>query len=453
MDSCLEDPRHQLVELEAEILRVQALLSKLTQTRVPLKRAINRRFSPMLSLPIELCWSASPLLLGKVCTAWRNLAWSMPWLWNNMSLSIIRPTETHIQLLEEWIARSGNLPLYIHLKIRLGSPDANTHVTRLMDVVARCSERWRSVHFDLPFIYPTDTYLSDLGSSNFPILVSAAIQIKQIYTPLNMFVDAPQLRNVQLIGFPRHSFELPWDHITHLRLNPTTVQQCLEVLGLALNLTHCVFEEITRSDVLNPTPVIAPCLQHLEIISFSHTPLSELLDTLIVPCAQNLSFHVTGNIFSHWSFISFIARSGCEIRHLALNAVRMSEWQLWDCLRATPSLVSLHLIDLDRVTNDTIRVLNPLNHAMLGQHAQHMGPLLPLLREFTYQGMLEPNCCALANTAQTRWAAPGVVKMDKLAFVTGSAVGSEGKSQLGRLKSLVEEGMDITLVTREGTWI
>ncbi|KAH0580452.1 hypothetical protein H2248_001953 [Termitomyces sp. 'cryptogamus'] len=48
----LDDPRHQLVELEAEILRVATLLSKLVQRRILLKRDINRRFSLMLYLPI-----------------------------------------------------------------------------------------------------------------------------------------------------------------------------------------------------------------------------------------------------------------------------------------------------------------------------------------------------------------------------------------------------------------
>ncbi|KAG6885806.1 hypothetical protein C0993_009566 [Termitomyces sp. T159_Od127] len=466
MSACLlDDPRFQLVELEAEICRVEALLSKLAHRRVPLKRKINRRFSPMLSLPVELCseiftsfcapaGSDSPLLLGQVCSAWRNLAWSMPWLWTNIHLCSTCPRDVHVQLLEEWIARSAKLPLSIHLKVQLGSPDVNMRdVTHIMDAVARCSQRWRTVNFDVPFFYPADSYMSHLGPSNFPMLTSATIEVKHFYTPLDMFVGAPSLQNVHLVGFPRNSFELSWHNITSLRLNPTTIQQCIEVLNLAQNLTNCVFENITRSDVLDPTPVVAPNLQSLEIISFTHTPISELLDTLFLPSALDLSFHITGNAFPQWSFISLIVRSNCTLRRLTLNAVRISDWQLWDCLREVPSLLELHIIDLTRITKDTIRALNPLKQPMLGP--QHTAPLLPLLREFTYIGAIELDFYVIANTAHARWAGTGVMKMEKMRLETSAPAvfGPEEMAHLARLRALAEQGMGIELITRDGAWI
>ncbi|KAG6889279.1 hypothetical protein C0992_005755 [Termitomyces sp. T32_za158] len=461
----LDDPRSQLVELEAEICRVEALLSKLIHRRVPIKRNINRRCSLMLSLPVELCsdiftlscsstGSDSPLLLGQVCSAWRKLAWSMPWLWTNIHLCSTRPREVHVQLLEEWIARSEKLPLSIHLKIRLGSPDVNMRdVTHIMDAVARCSRRWCTVNFDVPFFYPTDSYMSNLGPTNFPMLTSATIEVKHFYTPLDMFVGAPSLQSVHLVGFPRNSFELSWHNITSLRLNPTTIQQCLEVLNVAQNLVSCVFENITRSDVLDPTPVVAPNLQYLEIISFAHTPISELLDTLFLPSAIDLSFHTTGNTFPHWSFISLVVRSNCTLRHLTLNAVRLTEWQLWDCLCEVPSLVVLQIIDLQRITKDTIRVLNPLNQSMLGP--QHTAPLLPFLKEFTYIGAIELDFCIVANTAHARWTGSGVMKLEKMKLETSAPAvfGPEEMAHLARLRALSEEGMGIELTTRDGAWI
>ncbi|GLB42872.1 hypothetical protein LshimejAT787_1203210 [Lyophyllum shimeji] len=474
---CLDDPRMQLVELESEILRVEALLVKLVQRRIPLKRKINRRYSPMLSLPVELCseifttcfppnaameGTESPLLLGWVCTAWRNLAWSLPWLWNNVYLSTARPTSVHVELLEEWIARSADLPLSIHLKIKPASADVNMRdVTHLMDVVARCSKRWRSINFDVPFFFPADPCLSNLIPSHFPLLTSATIQVERVSSLLIMFRAAPQLQEVQLLGFPRNSFDLPWNHITRLRLNPTTVQQCLEVLATALNLTHCTFENITRSDVVNPVSILAPSLKRLEIINFTRTPISELLDTLRVPEAVDLSLHVTGNTFPHWSFISLMRRSGCALQRVSLNAVRISEWQLWECLQAVPSLLSLHLINIDRVSNDTIRALNPQNHFMLGSQRY----ILPRLQEFVYTGALEVNFLAMANMLYSRWMGVGrdgkiggvdrVAQLLSFRFTTSAAAafGAEEKVQLGHMQQLVKEGMKIELVSREGAWI
>ncbi|KAG5652358.1 hypothetical protein H0H81_005260 [Sphagnurus paluster] len=450
--SILDDPRLQLAELEAEIRRVEALLAKLVQRRVPLKRKINRRYAHMLSLPIELCSEIftacfppssngpqTPLLLGSVCTAWRNLAWDMPWLWNNLHLYLTRPTPTHVDLLEQWLARSANLPLSIRLTIKLPDPDSDTHTTaRLMAALARCSKRWHTIDFDVPLFFPDPA----LAPSKFPLLASAAIQVAHITSPLNLFLTAPNLHAISLHGFPRNSFNLLWTHITHLRLSPTTVQQCLELLAGAPHLTHCTFEDITRSDVMNPTPVHAPRLQSLAIISFTHTPVSELLDTLVLPCALDLAFHVTGNTFPYWSFAALIARSGCRPRRLALTAVRISEWQLWECLQAVPSLLALRLAHIDRLTNETLRALNPT--------AAH--PLLPVLHEFHYTGPLVPDLPTLTNTLCARWT--GTAPLQKFTFTTSaSAPGPTGDVHQARIRALVEDGMDVSIVTREGAWI
>ncbi|KAG5641629.1 hypothetical protein DXG03_004565 [Asterophora parasitica] len=473
----VDDPRLQLLELESEIARVEALLAKLVQKRVPLKRKINRRFASMLSLPVELCseifstcfpptWetegASSPLLLGQVCTAWRNLAWSMPWLWNTVFLSSTRPTSAHAQLLEEWIARSANLPLSIHLKLKIDNAAVSMrNVTHIMDTVARCSKRWRTINFDVPFFFPADPYVSNLIPTKFPMLMSATIRVNHISSPVNVFLAAPQLQDVQLLGFPRNSFDLLWDHITRLRLNPTTVQQCLELLGAAQNLTHCIFEDITRSDVVNPTPIHAPNLQSLEIISFTQTPISELLDALRIPNVLDLSFHVTGNTFPHWSFISLVVRSSCILKRLSLNAVRITEWQLWECLQAVPYLLSLRLINLERISNDTIRALNPQNHTMLGLQQY----LLPMLRELIYVGKLEVDFLAMANTLYSRWMCVGsdgmgsadkVMQLQSFKFTTSAPAapfGGDDMLQLAHMQQLVKEGMNISLTTCEGTWI
>lgn len=465
-----EDPREQLQELESEILRVQALLAKLVQKRAPLKRNINRHYSPMLSLPVELCseifttcfppareaWgSGTPLALGQVCTAWRNLAWSMPWLWNTVFLNSTAPSSTHVELLEQWVARAGHLPLSISFKLRAGDVDGLQHLSDLMDVVARYSKRWRAIDFDVPIFYPQDAdpslALCKVRPTSLPLLTSASVKVDYISSTLDMFLAAPQLSTVRLRDFPRNSVALPHHQITRLHLSPTTVQQCLETLGALPNLTHCTFEDITRSDVVNPSPVTAPRLETLHVISFTHTPLSELLDALLLPAARDLAFHVTGNTFPHWSFIACIARSACTLERLALTAVRISEWQLWDCLHAVPSLRALALRDLARVTFDTVRALNPAHHArLLGPAA---APLLPHLREFAYSGAAPLNVCGVANTLFARCGEERT-RMDVFEYATSApaAFGADTE-ELERIQRLVREGIRVSLVTVDGKWI
>lgn len=90
---------------DTEIARVEALLNELLIKRALLKKKINRHLSPLIRIPSDITseifkvllkhegeteggepwrqWeydsSLSPLFLGTICSAWRELAWSLPW--------------------------------------------------------------------------------------------------------------------------------------------------------------------------------------------------------------------------------------------------------------------------------------------------------------------------------------------------------------------------------------
>jgi hypothetical protein len=388
----VDDPRQDLEDLETEITRVQELLSQLEQKRASLKKKVNACFSPVLQLPVEITseifttcfpvnaldvWgSRTPLDLGKICSAWREVAWSIPWLWNTVSLRVPRCLPVHAELLDQWLLRSGQLLLSVHLDFsfdeQVNSSCGNRPpMSRVMDLVARSSTRLRKVDLRIPQLL-----CNHLSST---------------------FRAAPSLHDVTLRGFCPKSIALPVNQLTRLRLSPTTFEECLEVLGASPQLAQCTFEEILCSDVRNPTPVLASGLESLEIISTTHIALSELLDNLVIPNVRELAFHVTGNVFPEWSFISLISRSSCILLRLTLSRIRISERSLRTCLSMIPSLVHLNIDNVDCITNSTILVLNPY-HPTCGI------PILPNLQSLKYSGDLSHlNMEYFADMLEARW--------------------------------------------------
>ncbi|KAG6839675.1 hypothetical protein C0991_000286 [Blastosporella zonata] len=316
----MDDPRAQLALLDAEILRLTKLLQKLTNQRVPLKRAINRHCAPFLALPVELCAlvftyaDVNPLRLGAVCMAWRNLAWDMPWLWANLDLTLTKDSSTHmVTLLAEWTNRAM-APMDVRLKIRLGgTPHIN--INTLFGTV---SELVRSIHLD--FDHPALFEL--LGAPLLPRLETAnlSLAIPSNSLPATLLSRAPALRVLHLSNLPPTHLS----SLTHLHLTPTTISTALLLFPSLPALTHLTLTNITASNVLDPRPVPAPALTHLCINTHGPTPLSELLDLLVLPRLHALHIDLPNQVFPVPSFVGMIARSGC-----LLSQVRMRLKKDW----------------------------------------------------------------------------------------------------------------------------
>lgn len=445
-----DDPRQHLEDLEAEIIRVEQLLARLVQKRAPLKRKINARFSPVLQLPVEVtseifttcfpadAWevwdSKTPLDLGKVCHTWRDIAWSMPWLWSTVSLDVPQCSHGHIETLDEWLSRSGQLPLSIRLKFgsdpKACSAGICPPMIHVMDVIARSSGRLRDVDLTIP------EFLCDRLSST--------------------FLAAPLLHSVKLKGFYPKTVALPVEQLTRLRLSPTTFEECLEILGASPQLTHCTFEELLYSDVQNPSPVIAPRLESLEIIiSTTRVALSELLDNIVLPAARELTFRVTANAFPDWSFKSLIARSSCKLRRLSLSGIRASERMLWGCLEVLPSLVQLDLHNIECVTDNTIAFLDPARDV----GGRNCPLVLPNLESLEYSGDLSQlDLAGIVDMLEARWrrnipaasliedkGLPGkVARLLSVHFDTKTFDGRD-LNATRKLRELFEEGMKIMI--------
>ncbi|KAF9471021.1 hypothetical protein BDN70DRAFT_939246 [Pholiota conissans] len=64
---------------------------------------------------ISMKKQTTALLLGGVCRGWRLIAWSSPQLWDTICVNLYNGNLHLVQLVREWLDRSGSLPLYINI--------------------------------------------------------------------------------------------------------------------------------------------------------------------------------------------------------------------------------------------------------------------------------------------------------------------------------------------------
>ncbi|TDL16675.1 hypothetical protein BD410DRAFT_614300 [Rickenella mellea] len=84
--------------------------------------------------------SETPLILGRICRRWRQIAYSTPSLWAAIRI----PDQWKIEVLQEWISRAGSCPL--SFSVALSPEDVKilnllaTHQQRWKDIVLRCDD-------------------------------------------------------------------------------------------------------------------------------------------------------------------------------------------------------------------------------------------------------------------------------------------------------------------------
>jgi hypothetical protein len=465
------DPRCQLKKLESEITRLKALLDELEHERAPLlKKEINRRFPPILRLPHELSaqifttafpensrntWrSATPLVLGKVCSTWRRIAWSTPRLWNTISLRRPQYSSVHIELLGEWLERSGQCLLYIHITYP-GFHNGLTQVKttplwQIVHLLSSFSKRWGKLDLDFSDFILFEKFCSISGPHDLPLLSSLSIKLGRTMDPhhfIQPFRQAPELLSLRLSGAASlKSLILPIHRLTRVWLGYTPLDECLDLLRDNPQLVHCTFDCIERgSNTQNLSHVSTNQLESLDLYLGDRRAASDLFDYLTIPSLNELAIHTYVFQFRTSSFISFIERSGCVLQRLSLSSATISEKEFVDCMRVIPSLVELDLqymtVTSGQRAEGTSRALN----------VDISGDLLPNLRKLscTTQFIYLPGWL---DMLLSRW---NPLQPSQLRFVALLSATRDipDATTLAGFRKLVAEGMDITLATHDRRWL
>jgi hypothetical protein len=189
----LVGPTHRLKHLDDEIADLQRAIDKLTEERGSLSTYVEAHralISPVRRLPLDVIQeifiaclpvhrnpvmsaTEAPVLLGRICSAWRIVSLSTPRLWAR--LHVVEPSppwpypghhaysQLHsefdkkvaqrLEVTKMWLGRSGQCPLDISLYSPSGGPfpekgySANAQFLRALIPFAA---RWHDIHFTIP---------------------------------------------------------------------------------------------------------------------------------------------------------------------------------------------------------------------------------------------------------------------------------------------------------------
>jgi hypothetical protein len=459
VSNLLSDEDVQLQEIDAQISRTEKLLKELLLKRSLLRKNRNLQSSPILRLPTELTseifkaldlvfWEEGtgddgddgleiettrehnshgvvllPILIGSVCSTWRELSLSMASLWSSITLELDNPSAAYPTFLDDCLSRSGLHALRIHLRCQRLHAQNEDVVLRVMNIVGRFSERWCHIIFCLPL--PCYDVLHFV-QGRLPMLTSISLRLTtgSLWDPITMFSVAPQLQEVRCHGdsyFNSRSLPLPLAHLTSLSGYFIQDMDFPNILSVTPRLIHGEFIILGPSD---PMPQVVAEVFHLKLLKLhvyrGPLILDSLLDRITLPDVHEMSFRFTPSTDVYYSFpalnfLSFVSRSSCALQTLKIQGIDhliMNDDILLDCIRAIPSLTDLTLC-VRGITNQTICNLNP-----------NLFHLLPNLRMLSITSQdLEVNLAHLYDTLFARWSPADVSEIAQLRSVTISAVG------------------------------
>jgi hypothetical protein len=469
----------QLIDLESEITRVKALLHQLEQQRSRLKRQLNACRSPVLQLPPELTseifvtylahheWdgltsclsdvliSRTPLLFGRICSAWRELAWSTPKLWSSMQLDLENNNIDPI-LVNQWLDRSGSLPLSICALLRCEDYDQTAVV--IMDAIAQHTERWCNIAFELP-IFCYDSFKDDDNLKCYlPNLQHIFIGKESLgldeFSRFDIFSVTPQLRSLSLKGVDVSDCVFSTNNLTKLRIEGECIDACMDILQRSPHIIECAFVNVqnTTSSIKHSLSNQLQLLR-LEIPEEYDESIADIFNALTVPALRKFHFYAEGQSLPPNSFISLMTRSSCSLQTLTLEFVSVgldanSDDELLQCLDAIPSLQELTLIGV-RITDNTLRMLSCRDSSVV----------LPNLKVFDWGGSIR-DFSVLVGFLHSRWdsreSTPSkenshtISRLQSVNFWTFPS-NVPDPDLLAQLQQFVEEGMEITRRTCAGT--
>ena len=447
------DPRDELAELDA-------MSERLRLKRYTIKRKINRYHSPIIrhlppdvmSTIFEFCLADFtdyqyqyllyndglflPLSLGAICSYWRDIAWSTPSLWSSLVVRV-PSRDSHIVtgIAQEWLARSGQLPL----SICISSIFYNNTVSALANIINQYSTRWYNLDLRIPNRYYQCFHATD---NHAPILKSIQFHCLNNAIDLNFQLTCPRLERANLSFVRMRGIKIQWDNLTHLTLHSISILDFFRILRKTPRLVFCkVSGFCSRYKGQNTGTLVLTSLRSLQLITSSATGF---LNNLIAPHLEEFSLP---NYYhpSIEAVTSFLRRSACSLRSftMILNTFPPYFEGFMSLLQSMPSLNTLSITTWGNTTRSILQVVAKV---LSSQSTSLQEGFLPNLKILEYSGRLLPgNYDDLYSLSPADNAVHGPFHLLKLDPHPATRI---PKNVISYLSSLVERGVAVDILSK-----
>jgi hypothetical protein len=352
----------------------------------------------------------SPVLLGHICSAWRQISLTSPHLWSSLHVDAYPVPDTKLQLrveaAESWLNRSRNSLLSVSFSIT--GHEHKPHIPaydlpqiqQLMGVFNAYSRRWKSLKLSMTMLL-FSMWSPTLTTADVPMLEMVELRLIDRHdTPagisqrvLPVILKAQSLRIISLIDM----MSIPciiapcWGQLTTLSLlrSPSgtifslTWQQALLILRhtsnlrrFSLQLGYSLARLPLHQEDINIT------LMHLESFRIDvkgDLDLADFFNVLVMPSLKHLAISCEAAELSNIPFISFLTQPHViETMELKLNEFPPDH--LIELLALVPSLRGLCLVEMIPVGDGSILNEDIIKRLIPGVDGQCLCPCLEEVR-------------------------------------------------------------------------
>ncbi|KAG2343842.1 hypothetical protein BDR05DRAFT_999744 [Suillus weaverae] len=406
----LDRARAEVERLEAKHFETMEMVQKLEALRSPVRRMPLEVMTKVFEQCVQDEESQEPdplrgpLLLCQVCSAWRDLMFSLPYLWRSLKVGFPSATpnwenvmQSRIMSMHVWTSRAKALPISLILQHSSNSPitwgalmsldkEILTLGCRIKELCLRFSPL--ALSSLLTFTQSPLPHLQRLELHNSNPLPSSD-------NPPPLFLhDAPNLRSLSIAwgSLDTTEFCVPWGQLTQLSLQydasphwNSVHNDYLVALRECPNLKCCsigIGITILHTDTDMVVPVTLPNLESMKVRLFCQTLYThQFFDALHAPKLRTFEFQnaslAMGSFASQTEPLSFISRSAETLENLSFDTINISDVNMLSCLS------QLHRLKHLRFLPGPLQLNHNLVDSLVLSRAPRGSPICPRLKSLS----------------------------------------------------------------------